>query len=665
MIALATALYAIAIITVAVGVAAAFGVRRLRRDRGLRDAAQRAAVHASRLAQLTAALAQARTSRLAIEAAVQEPLHALKADAGLLLLTSRDGTTAQVARAVAYPTEARVTTVSLSQKDPISDAVGRGAPVILESRAERIAEYPLRADRRPDLFEASIDVPLMIGSRVVGVVQLDFEAPRTFTREDREYVAALATYAAHALDRTWQVEFSERARAEAETLRVHADEELTERKNVERALRASETRYRALAARTTRLHAMSAALSEAVTMDAVAHAVIQHGSIVVGAVAGEVVLLVDNATGMEILYAEPPDPGGEPTRIAIEEGSSATQVVQTGRPVFIGSLEEWQERYWRTASMAADRGYQSSATLPLVVEGAPLGVIAFHFMVPVNFDDEFQALLTSVAQHCTQALDRARLYESTQRARADAEQANRIKDEFVSIVSHELRTPLNAILGWTAILQRTSLTGDKASRALQSISQNATRQARLIEELLDFSRVASGRTALQMEQADVREVLRAIVESMTPTAVDHGVELQLAPVPPVTVRGDVRRLEQVFFNLVDNALKFTAKGGRVTIEVSIVDMHVEIRVSDTGAGIDPAFLPLVFDRFRQADSTTSRTHGGLGLGLSIVKQLVEAHHGSIAADSAGKERGSTFTVRLPIAAAAVEVAPVDLTRASA
>jgi len=358
MISLATALYASAIVALVVCAAATFGIRRLRRDRRLRDAAQRAAVQASRLAQLTAALANARTSRLAIEAAVQEPLHALKADAGMLLLTSRDGTNAQVARAVAYPADARLTTVSLSQKDPISDAVGRGAPVVFESRAARLAEYPASADHRPDRYEATIDVPLMIGSRVVGVVQLDFEASRAFTREDREYVSALATYAAHALDRTWQVEFAERARAEAETFRVHADEELTERKNVERALRASETRYRALAARTTRLHAMSAALSEAVTMDAVARAVIQHGSIVVGAVAGEVLLLVDNATQMETLYAEPPDPGDGSDRIALEDGSSATEVAQTGRPVFIGSLEEWQERYWRTASMAADRGYQ-------------------------------------------------------------------------------------------------------------------------------------------------------------------------------------------------------------------------------------------------------------------------------------------------------------------
>jgi signal transduction histidine kinase len=318
--------------------------------------------------------------------------------------------------------------------------------------------------------------------------------------------------------------------------------------------------------------------------------------------------------------------------------------------VFIRSLAEWQERYWKSAAVGADGGFQSSATMPLLVEGAPIGVLAFHFTVPVNFDDEYQALLTSVAQHCAQALDRARLYESTQRARSDAEKANRIKDEFVSIVSHELRTPLNAILGWTTMLRRGSLPGDKAARALQSIADNASRQARLIEDLLDFSRVSAGRASLHMETVDIRELIRGVVESMTPTAVARAVDLQLSSVPPVEVLGDIRRLEQVFFNLVDNALKFTPQGGKVALDVRIVDRVVEVQVKDSGRGIDPDFLPLVFDRFRQADSTSSRAYGGVGLGLSIAKQLVEAHKGTIAAESAGQDRGATFTVRLPAAA---------------
>ena len=616
-------------------------VRRVRKDRERRIVAEAASAQAGRLAQLTAALAQARTPRAAIEAAVQESVRALQADAGALFLVSRDGQQAESARVVGYAQGQAPSTVTLSNTTPISDAVDRGEPIILESGA-----------RRPDNpFQALVAVPLLIGGRVVAVVQFDFESPRVFTPDDRAYLLALAHSGAQALDRTWQLELAERGRSEAETLRAAADRELSERKSVEHALRASETRYRALAARTSRLHALSAALSEAVTMEAVARAVITHGRIVVGATAGEVLLLVDAGTQLETLHAEADgrhDAGR--ARVPVEDGLCATAAVKTGQPVFIRSLEDWQQRFWRSASVAADGGYQSSATLPLLVEGAPAGVLTFHFTVPVNFDEEYRALLVSVAQHCAQALDRARLYESTQRARADAERANRIKDEFVSIVSHELRTPLNAILGWTTMLQRGALAPEKSTRALQSVHDNASRQARLIDELLDFSRVTSGRTSLQMEQVDVRELVRGVVESMIPTAVARAVELQLSSVPPVAVRGDIRRLEQVCFNLIDNALKFTPEGGRVAIGVRIVDGQVEIEIKDSGAGMDPEFLPYVFDRFRQADSTTSRTHGGLGLGLSIAKQLVEAHGGRIAAGSDGKGTGSTFTVQLPIAA---------------
>jgi K+-sensing histidine kinase KdpD len=629
-------------------------VHQTRRQRRLRAEAEAAASQAHRLTQLTAAVAQARTPRSATEAVVQESLHALKAAAGMLLLTSRDGERATVARAVGYGEGTRPSDVVLSEKGPISDAVGRGAPVFIESRAQRLAEYPAPAAHTYP-FEASVVVPLLVGSRVVAIVQLDFEAPRVLSLDDREYLIVLATYAAQALDRTWQLEFAERARLDAENLRAQADQELVERKTIEHALRASETRYRALAARTSRLHALSAALSEAVSIDAVVQAVVHHGCIVVGCTAGEVTLLVENGTQFERMSADATgQTGTEPERIPVEDGLCATEAVRTARPVFIRSLADWQERYWKSASVGADGGFQSSATMPLLVEGAPIGVLGFHFTVPVNFDEEYQALLTSVAQHCAQALDRARLYDSTQRARSDAEKANRIKDEFVSIVSHELRTPLNAILGWTTMLLRGSLTADKAARALQSISDNASRQARLIEDLLDFSRVSAGRASLHMETVEIRELIRGVVESMTPTAVARAVDLQLSSVPPVEVIGDIRRLEQVFFNVVDNALKFTPKGGRVAIDVRIVDGVVEVQVQDNGRGIDREFLPLVFDRFRQADSTSSRAYGGLGLGLSIAKQLVEAHKGTITAESQGKDHGATFIVRLPAAAQRAE-----------
>jgi signal transduction histidine kinase/ActR/RegA family two-component response regulator len=629
--------------------------RRYRRSMGdltARHEAERVARQADRLAQLTAALGQARTPAAVIEAAIQEPLHALRADAGMVLLVSSDGTRAELARAVGYRSDqsAPWECVSVTERSPVFDAIGRGAPVIMESLSRATDYDSLPPELYPRDWSAMVAVPLLIGSRVVAVVRLDFRRAKAFSPDDREYLFSLGPRAAQALDRTWQYEYAQRARVEAESLRARADQELAERQKVEQALRASENRYRALAARTSRLHGLTAALSEAVTLHAVAQAVVHQGKIVVGATAGEVALVTGDGTVFETLYSGREGyVEGEPRRFVAETGLCETQAIQTRQPVFLGSFPEWQERYWRSASLAADEGFVSSATLPLMVEGHPIGVLAFYFTLPVNFDESYQALLVSVAQHCAQALDRARLYESAQRARADAEAANRLKDDFVSIVSHELRTPLNAILGWTSMLQRGSLEAPVGARALQSIHDNATRQARLIDELLDFSRIIGGRTRLDLEMIDLRDLIRGVVESIIPSAAAHGLDLQLSAVPPVLVHGDLRRLEQVFFNLLTNAVKFTPAGGRIAIEARTVDESVEIRVVDNGVGIEPEFLPHAFDRFRQADSTTTRNHGGLGLGLSIARQLVEAHKGTIDVQSEGPGRGSTFIVRLPVA----------------
>src|SRR5262245_13539323 len=393
--------------------------RLLRHDRNLRQVAEQTARQSDRVAQLTAALGQARTPGAVIEAALQEPLHALEADAGLVVLTRNDGDTAEIVRAVGHPQEGPEpgTVVSLSAKSPIADAVGRGAPVIVDSRDASTSEYrgvdrALSASR----YQAVVAVPLVIGSRVVAVVQLEFSRTQNFSTDDRNYLFVLGPRAAQALDRTWQYESAQRARTEAETLRARADEELEGHQQTEVALRASEARYRTLAARTNRLHGLTAALSEAVTVKAVAEAVVRQGKIAVGATAGEVALLIDGGEAFETVHS---DVGGEHSwagaRFPAEVGLCATHVVQTRQPVFMGSFAEWQQRYWRSASIAADGGYVSSATLPLLVSGQALGVLAFHFTAPVKFDEEYQAFLVSIAQHCAQALDRARLYETAQK----------------------------------------------------------------------------------------------------------------------------------------------------------------------------------------------------------------------------------------------------------
>ena len=614
--------------------------RRLRQDRELRRTAESTARHSDRLAQLTTALGQARTPAAVVEASLHEALHALAADAGVMALVSSDGKSADVARTIGRPVGRA--SISLVDKSPMGDAVGRGAPLIVESGAS--SRYRTAMGTTP--FEAVAAVPLPIGSRVAAVAQIEFSSPRSFSLDDRDYLSTLGTRAAQALDRTWQYEAAQHARAEAEALRARADEELAEHRQTEVELRASEARYRTLAARTRRLHGLTSALSEAVTVKAVARAVVDQGKIAVGATSGEVTLLVEDGAAFETMHSDATGAGA--TRVAADRGLCATAVVEAMNPVFIGSFTEWQERYPRSASIAADGGYVSSATLPLLADGAAMGVLAFYFTAPVKFDEEYQALLVSVAQYCAQAIDRARLYESAQRAQADAERANRLKDEFVSLVTHDLRAPLNAMLGWTSMLRRGVIAPPDTDRALESIHDNAVRQAKLIDDLLDFSRMVGGHLILQQQTVDLQRLLRDVVESMVPAAEAKRIEMAMSAPAEARVEGDPKRLEQVFFNLIGNAVKFTRDGGRIEIELRAPeDDAVEVRVTDDGVGIEPAFLPHVFDRFRQADTTTPGARGGVGLGLSIARQLVEAHGGTIAVASEGKNRGALFTVRLP------------------
>ena len=343
-------------------------------------------------------------------------------------------------------------------------------------------------------------------------------------------------------------------------------------------------------------------------------------------------------------------------REAAVSGLCATEAVKTHAPVLVSSFDEWQERYARSATIAADGGYVSSATLPLLVDGVAVGVLAFHFTAPVNFDDDYRDLLASVARHCAQAVERARLYETADRARAEAETANRHKDELVSIVSHELRTPLNAILGWASMLQQGMLDEHGIQRAVHSIADNASRQLRLVEDLLDFSRLQSGRMSLDMKEVDLRALLRDVIESIVPVAASGSIQLDVSPVPEVHITADARRLEQVFLNLLGNALKFTPEGGRVAVSVQQTDTEAHVRITDTGPGIDPEFLPHIFEAFRQADAA-SRHYGGAGLGLSIAKELVEAHKGRIAAESAGVGRGASFIVSLPASPSPAQLEP--------
>ncbi|MEK6322625.1 MAG: ATP-binding protein [Acidobacteriota bacterium] len=239
-----------------------------------------------------------------------------------------------------------------------------------------------------------------------------------------------------------------------------------------------------------------------------------------------------------------------------------------------------------------------------------------------------------------------------QMARAEAEAANRMKDEFLATVSHELRTPLNAIIGWSHLLRSGRIDEATAGRAVETIERNARAQAQLIEDILDVSRVITGKLRLNIGPVDVASVINAAIDSVQLAADSKSIQLEVTLDPSARrVSGDSSRLQQVVWNLLSNAIKFTPSGGRVQVRLEHVHSNVQISVSDTGPGITSEFLPFIFDRFRQADGTSTRRHGGLGLGLAIVRHLVELHGGAVHADSHGDGLGATFTISLPLAPA--------------
>jgi PAS domain S-box-containing protein len=245
-------------------------------------------------------------------------------------------------------------------------------------------------------------------------------------------------------------------------------------------------------------------------------------------------------------------------------------------------------------------------------------------------------------------VERERLLSFEQAARRDAEAANRTKDEFLAVVSHELRTPLTSILGWARQIRKGGLDTQKAAAALETIERNARIQAQLIADILDVSRIISGNLRLEVQPVDVAGVIRTAIETIRPAAENKRIRLETALEPGITISGDANRLQQIVWNLLSNAVKFTPNGGRVEARLDSAGGRARIFVSDTGQGINPHFLSQVFERFSQSDTSTTRKHGGLGLGLAIVRQLVELHGGTIHAESPGQGKGATFRVELPV-----------------
>jgi signal transduction histidine kinase/CheY-like chemotaxis protein len=323
--------------------------------------------------------------------------------------------------------------------------------------------------------------------------------------------------------------------------------------------------------------------------------------------------------------------------------------------------EEDRERAAREAAAKFAKGYGTSQFRWLKKDGSVVWVESHSVTI---YDDEGQptgmrGVTLDISKRKLVEEKQAELLAREHEARTEAELANRTKDEFLATLSHELRTPLTAMLGWTWMLRSRELEPETYQHALETIERNVRAQAQLIEDLLDVSRIITGKLRLEVSPSELVPVIEAALDTTRPAAEAKGIQLQAELDPSAgPVLCDPARMQQVAWNLLSNAVKFTPRQGTVRVSLKRFDAHVEMSVSDTGQGIDQDFLPHVFDRFRQADSSTTRRHGGLGLGLGIVRHLVELHGGTVAAESAGDGAGATFTVSLPLMSPVSDARPL-------
>jgi signal transduction histidine kinase/ActR/RegA family two-component response regulator len=334
--------------------------------------------------------------------------------------------------------------------------------------------------------------------------------------------------------------------------------------------------------------------------------------------------------------------------------STAGGVLHTGRAAIFSELTADIRRAMaqtpKHLELLEKLDVRSLMIVPLRAHEHVFGALALmHTESGRRYGDQDLVLASELASHASVAIDNARLYHLSQRERARVEAATRAKDEFVAMVSHELRTPLHAILGWVDLLRKGDLTEGKRTHALEVVARNAQAQNQLVSDLLDISRAITGRLRITPSQIDLSDVIDMAVESVRPAAEAKRIAIAVqVECQSSVLRGDADRLQQVVWNLLVNAVKFTAKGGRITVRLQTVGSELELNVEDTGVGIDPDFLPHIFDTFRQFEVGAARRHGGLGIGLSIAKHIVELHGGTILARSPGKGLGATLTVRVPI-----------------
>jgi signal transduction histidine kinase/CheY-like chemotaxis protein len=606
--------------------------RLFRRERQARALIEQAAERMARLQGLTADLARALTSEAVSQAVIDHAATGVGALTAALWTLDPDGKNLRLLRSWNYSPEAQqaYAVIDLSRPSPASDAVRTRDPVFLSSRLELEQRYPVvaaaAADTRMPSMIALACLPLMVGEEVTGVLIFTLRDRSALAPEERVFLTVAAGHCAQSLYRARIFEAERRASTEKALLyelvdaagRAHTLEEVYEHALIvlERALD------------------------------------VQRSSILL--FDADRVIRFKAWHGLSDAY-----------RAAVEGYSPWSPDMRDAAPIVVSDVRADPELA-RYREVFQREGIVALAFLPLVHQQRLLGKLMIYAARPRSFTAAELAMARSVATQVAQAVARkmtevevARLFEEAETARAQAEDASRMKDEFLAVVSHELRTPMSAILGWSHIL-KTERRNEPAtlSKGIDVIERNARAQTKIIEDILDVSRVITGKLVIEPVSVSLSAVVSDAIDVVRPSAAAKEITLSLdAPDDPLSIVGDPGRLRQIVWNLLSNAVKFTPRGGSVHVVLMGDRGSVSVAVRDTGKGIPPSFLPHVFERFRQADSSTTRLQGGLGLGLAIVRHLVELHGGQVQAASEGTDKGATFTVTLPVRAAGTTTSP--------
>ena len=497
-------------------------------------------------------------------------------------------------------------------------AVARGEPVMsldVLTDPELCVPPTLRAGLERASFRSILAAPLRVTGRIVGAVAVGDRVGRVFTSDEVRLVEALADHAAVALDNARLYRDAEDRRREAELLAE-----------------------------------LARAITSSLDLDTVLGRVTAAAKELCGADLARIALWDAARAGMTFRYTVGTRAGDYDDVLLTPGKGMAGHVLATGRPTRTESALDDPRLHPDYGGMIRAEGSVAVLVAPIRMGDRIEGLLYVDNRSPRPFTDRDETVLMRLADHAAIALRNARLFAGAQAARCEAESANQAKDEFLAVLSHELRTPLTAMLGWLRLLRSGQLAPDKVNQAVEVIERNTRIQAQLINDLLDVSRIITGKLQLDLFPLDLRPIMEEAIEAARRDAEPKGVRIDLtvgAGAGPVL--GDPLRLGQIIGNLLANAVKFTSSGGLVKVSLAREDGAAVIIVADTGVGIEAAVLGHVFDRFRQADSTITRRHGGLGLGLAIVRHLTELHGGVVKAESPGPGRGATFTVRLPLA----------------